>query len=158
MPATAMLTYLFLSNGCQAKGDHSSSVQRCFEEFTSHQLDYRPMVHSNYTLMSKACLQQHGTNCLVPITWNPATARSSSVCSIMVWLTLHFAWITHPQLPNVSEAGFKHFHIHLHSQTCYDLSGLIPNLYYVRGRSRAGNNRDEEERLQLSRKTVIGAL
>ena len=48
-----MLTYLLLSNGTQASGDHSCPVQRCFEEFTSHQLDLgRPMVHANLALKS----------------------------------------------------------------------------------------------------------
>ena len=47
-PDTGMLTYLPLSNGTKATGDHSCPVQRCFEEFTSHQLDLRrPTVHAN---------------------------------------------------------------------------------------------------------------
>ena len=49
-----MLTYLLLSNGTQANGDHSCPVQRCFEEFTSHQLDLRrPTVHANLNLKSE---------------------------------------------------------------------------------------------------------
>ena len=49
-----MLTYLFLSNGTQANGDHSGPVQRCFEEFTSHQLPLRmSTVHTNPTLKSE---------------------------------------------------------------------------------------------------------
>ena len=31
-PDTGMLTYLLLSNGTQANGDHSCPVQRCFED------------------------------------------------------------------------------------------------------------------------------
>ena len=43
-----------LSNGTQANGDHSCPVQRCFEEFTSHQLDLRrPTVHANLALKSE---------------------------------------------------------------------------------------------------------
>ena len=46
---TEMLTYLLLSNGTQANGDHSCPVQRCFKESTSHQLDLsRPTVHANF--------------------------------------------------------------------------------------------------------------
>ena len=46
-----MLTYLLLSNGIQENGDRSCPVQRCFEEFTSHQLDLRrPAVHANLAL------------------------------------------------------------------------------------------------------------
>ena len=46
-----MPTYLFLSNGTQANGDHSCPVRRRFEEFTSHQLDMRrPTVHANLGL------------------------------------------------------------------------------------------------------------
>ena len=42
-----------LSNGTQANGDHSCPVQRCFEDFTSHQLDLRrPTVHANLALNS----------------------------------------------------------------------------------------------------------
>ena len=53
-PDTGMLTYLFLSNGTQANRDHSCSVQHCFEEFTSHQLDLRrPTVHANLALKSE---------------------------------------------------------------------------------------------------------
>ena len=52
-PDAGMLTYL-LSNDTQANGDHSCPVQRCFEEFTSHQLDLRrPTVHANLALKSK---------------------------------------------------------------------------------------------------------
>ena len=51
---TGMLTYLPLSNGTQANGNHSCPVQRCFEEFTSHQLDLRrPTVHANLALKSE---------------------------------------------------------------------------------------------------------
>ena len=51
---TGMLTYLPLSNDSQANGDHSCPVQRCFEEFTSHQLDLRrPMVHANLALKKR---------------------------------------------------------------------------------------------------------
>ena len=51
---TGMLTYLLLSNGTQANGDHSCQVQRCFEEFTSHQLDLRrPTAHANLALKSE---------------------------------------------------------------------------------------------------------
>ena len=51
---TGMLTYLFLSNGTQANGDYSCPVQRCFEEFTSHQLDLRrPTGYTNLTLKSE---------------------------------------------------------------------------------------------------------
>ena len=50
-PDTGMLTYLFLSNGTQANGDHSCPVRSRFEEFTSHQLDLRrPTVHANLAL------------------------------------------------------------------------------------------------------------
>ena len=53
-PDTGMLTYLFLSNGTQASGDHSCPVRRRFEEFTSHQLDLRrPTVHVNLALKSE---------------------------------------------------------------------------------------------------------
>ena len=49
-----MLTYLPLNNGTQANGDHSCPVQRCLEEFTSHQLDLRrPTVHANLALKSE---------------------------------------------------------------------------------------------------------
>ena len=49
-----MLTYLLLSNGTQANGDHSRPVQRCFEEFTAHQLDLRrPTVNANIALKSE---------------------------------------------------------------------------------------------------------
>ena len=49
-----MLTYLFLSNGTQANGDHSCPVRRRFEEFTSHQPDLRrPTVHANLALKSE---------------------------------------------------------------------------------------------------------
>ena len=49
-----MLTYLPLSKGTKANGDHSCPVQRCFEEFTSHQLDLRrPTVHANLALKSE---------------------------------------------------------------------------------------------------------
>ena len=51
---TGRLTYLLLSNGTQAKGDPYCPVQRCFEEFTSHQLDLsRPTVHANLALKSE---------------------------------------------------------------------------------------------------------
>ena len=51
---TGMLTCLFLSNGTQANRDLSCPVQRCFEEFTSHQLDLRrPTVHANLALKSE---------------------------------------------------------------------------------------------------------
>ena len=53
-PETGVLTYLPLSNGTQANGDHSCPGQSCFEEFTSHQLDLRrPTVHANPTLKSE---------------------------------------------------------------------------------------------------------
>ena len=53
-PDTGMLTYLPLSNGTQANGDHSCPVRRCFEEFTSHQLDLRrPTVHANLAFKSE---------------------------------------------------------------------------------------------------------
>ena len=46
-----MRTSLLLSNGTQANGDHSCPLQRCFEDFTSHQLDLRrPTVHANHAL------------------------------------------------------------------------------------------------------------
>ena len=49
-----MLTYLLLGSDTQAKGDDSCPVQRCFEEFTSHQLDLRrPTVHANLALKSE---------------------------------------------------------------------------------------------------------
>ena len=49
-----MVTYLALSNGTQANGDHSCPVQRCFQLFTFHQLDLRrPMVHANPALKSE---------------------------------------------------------------------------------------------------------
>ena len=52
-PDTGMLTYLLLSNGTQANGD-CCPVQRCFEEFTSQQLDLRrPMVHANLALKTE---------------------------------------------------------------------------------------------------------
>ena len=48
-PDTETLTYLLLSNGTQANGDHSCPVQRCFEEFTFHQLDLsKPTVRANF--------------------------------------------------------------------------------------------------------------
>ena len=51
---TGMLTYLLLSNDTQVKGNDSCAVQRCFEEFTSHQLDLRrPTVHANLALKSE---------------------------------------------------------------------------------------------------------
>ena len=55
IPDTGMLTYLLLlSNGTQANRDPSCPVQRCFEEFTSHQLDLRrPTVHANLALKSE---------------------------------------------------------------------------------------------------------
>ena len=44
-----MLTYLLLCNGTKANGDHCCPVQRCFKEFTSHQLDLsRLTVHANF--------------------------------------------------------------------------------------------------------------
>ena len=50
-PNTGMMTYLLLSNGTQANGVHSCPVQRCLEDFTSHQLDLRrPTVHANLAL------------------------------------------------------------------------------------------------------------
>ena len=50
-PDTGMLTYLPLSNGTQANGDHSCPVRCRFEEFTYHQLDLRrPKVHANLAL------------------------------------------------------------------------------------------------------------
>ena len=53
-PDTGMLTYLLPSNGTQTNGDHSCPVQRCFEEFTSHQRDLRrPTVHANLALKSE---------------------------------------------------------------------------------------------------------
>ena len=49
-----MLTYLPLCNGTQENGDHPCPVQRCFEDFTSHQLDLRrPTVHDNHALKAK---------------------------------------------------------------------------------------------------------
>ena len=63
----------------------------------------------------------------------------------MLRLTLHFGGITHPQLPKVIKAEFKHFHIRLRSQTCYNLLGLIPNFYYVQVRS----SYDQYSRRQL---------
>ena len=49
-----MLTYLFLSNGTQANGNHSCPVRCRFEEFTSHQLDLRrPTVQANLALKSE---------------------------------------------------------------------------------------------------------
>ena len=54
---TRMLTYLLLSNGTQANGDHFYPVQRCFEEFTSHQLALRrPTVHANLALKCEQSL------------------------------------------------------------------------------------------------------
>ena len=73
-----MLTYLFLSNGTQANGDHSCPVQRCFEDFTSHQLDLRrPTVHANLALKSErsACVTP-GTYRQVLITSNPASQHA----------------------------------------------------------------------------------
>ena len=53
-PDTGMLTYLLLSYGTQANGDHSCPVQRCFEELSSHQLDLRrPTVHANLALKKR---------------------------------------------------------------------------------------------------------
>ena len=53
-PDTGMPTYLLLSNGPRANGDHFCLVQHCFEEFTSHQLDLRrPTVHANFALKSE---------------------------------------------------------------------------------------------------------
>ena len=52
-PDTGMLTYLPLTNGTQANGDHSCPVQCCFEEFTSHQLDLSwPTVHANLAFIA----------------------------------------------------------------------------------------------------------
>ena len=49
-----MLTYLLLSNGTQANGDHSCPEQRCFEDFTSHQLDLRrPTLNANLALKQR---------------------------------------------------------------------------------------------------------
>ena len=49
---TGLLTYLLFSNNMQAKGDDCCPVQRCFEEFTSHQLDLsRPTEHMNPALI-----------------------------------------------------------------------------------------------------------
>ena len=46
-----MLTYLLLSNGTKANGDHARPAQHCLKEFTSHQLDLRrPTVHANLAL------------------------------------------------------------------------------------------------------------
>ena len=62
-----MLTYLFLSNGTQANGDHSGPVQRCFEELTSHQLDLRrAMVHANLALKSERNAGEPIVSCLLP--------------------------------------------------------------------------------------------
>ena len=53
-PDTRMLTYLLLSNGTQAKGEHSCPVRRCFEDFTSHQLNLRrSTVHANLALKQR---------------------------------------------------------------------------------------------------------
>ena len=53
-PDTGMLTYILLSNGTQVNGDHTCSLQRCFKEFTSHQLDLRrPTVQANFALKSE---------------------------------------------------------------------------------------------------------
>ena len=82
-PDTGMLTYLLLSSDKQAKGDHSCPVQRCFEEFTSHQLDLsRPTEHMNPALIrSEAHMQRRSTNHQVPdtkilqFTWQGTLAR-----------------------------------------------------------------------------------
>ena len=51
---TGMLNYLLLSNGTQVNGDHFCPVQRCFEDFTPHQLDLRrPTAHGNLALKSE---------------------------------------------------------------------------------------------------------
>ena len=77
-PYTGMMTYLLLSNGTQADGDHSCPVQRCFEEFTSHQLDLRrPTVHANLALKSeRSALVTSGTYRQVLITSNPASPHN----------------------------------------------------------------------------------
>ena len=52
---TGTLTYVILRNGTHANGDHTCPVQRCFEDFTSHQLDLRrATVHANLALKSSA--------------------------------------------------------------------------------------------------------
>ena len=59
-----MLTYLLLDNETQAKGNHSCPAQRCFKEFTSHQLDLsRPTEHMNTALIrSEAHIRRRTTN------------------------------------------------------------------------------------------------
>ena len=73
-----MLTYLFLSNGTQANGDHSCPVQRRSEEFTSHQLDLRrSTVHANLALKSERSERvTPGTHHQVLITSNPASQHT----------------------------------------------------------------------------------
>ena len=77
-PDTEMLTYLLLSNGTQANRDHSCPVQRCFKEFTSHQLDLsRPTVHANFARIANgAHVWGRGTYPQVLITSNPASQHT----------------------------------------------------------------------------------
>ena len=70
-PDTGMLTYLLLR-------DDSCPVQRCFKEFTSHQLDLsRPTVHVNFVLIaSEAHVWHQVIYCQVLITLNPASQHT----------------------------------------------------------------------------------
>ena len=74
-PDTEMLTKLLFSNGTQANGDHSRPVQRCFKEFTPHQLDLsRPTVNANFAhIANGAYVWRRGTYRQVLITSNPAS-------------------------------------------------------------------------------------
>ena len=78
-----MLTYLLLSNGTQLNGDHSCPLQRCFEKFTSHQLDLRrPTVHANLALKSERSTHvMPGTYHQVLITSNPESQHTCSTSS-----------------------------------------------------------------------------
>ena len=83
-----MLTYLLLSNDTQAKGDDSCPVRRCFEEFTSHQLDLnKPMEHISAALIkSEAHARRRGTNRQAPITWNPSSQYTCFIPALALQL------------------------------------------------------------------------
>ena len=92
---TGMLTYLLLSNGTPANGDHSCPVQRCFEDFTSHQLDLRrPTVHANLALKSERSARvTRGTYRQVLTASNPASQHTCfSPCSYSSAATIPTEW------------------------------------------------------------------
>ena len=78
MPDTGMQTYLLLSNGTQANGDHSCPVRHYFKEFSSHHVDLsRPMVHANFALIANEVhVWLRGTFHQVLITSSPASQHT----------------------------------------------------------------------------------